>query len=197
MINVCASRNTQADLFPGKLRIGELFFDVPVDYQKPYGTTLRVFARSVSRFNKPLEPTKEETNLPWLLFLQGGPGFGCSPPQNYSWIDPILTKGYQVSDQRSSLSRLYNVTPNFNHQVLFVDQRGTGLSSTITAATLACQGDAVKQAEYLKHFRADNIVRDCEAIRYLLTEDLPPDQRKWSIMGQSFGGFCALTYLSL
>lgn len=79
---------------------------------------------------------------------------------------------------------------------MFLDQRGTGLSSTITAGTLARQGDAIKQAEYLKNFRADNIVRDCEAIRGVLTAEYPEEERKWSIIGQSFGGFCALTYLS-
>ncbi|KAJ5093848.1 Proline iminopeptidase [Penicillium angulare] len=160
---------------PGKLRVSELFFDVPVDYSKPQDDTLRLFARSVSRFNKPVEPTKEESKQPWLVYLQGGPGFGCSAPQNYGWIEPVLNKGYQV---------------------LFLDQRGTGLSSTLTAGTLARQGNAIQQAEYLKHFRADNIVRDCEAIRKCLTEEYPEDQRKWSVMGQSFGGFCAITYIS-
>ncbi|KAJ5081609.1 Proline iminopeptidase [Penicillium alfredii] len=160
---------------PGKLRVAELFFDVPVDYSKPNDGTLRLFARSVSRLNKPVEPTKEETKLPWLVYLQGGPGFGCGAPQNYGWVELALNKGYQV---------------------LFLDQRGTGLSSTITAATLARHGNAIKQAEYLKNFRADSIVRDCEAIRRFLTEDYPENQRKWSIIGQSFGGFCAVTYLS-
>jgi hypothetical protein len=61
---------------------------------------------------------------------------------------------------------------------------------------LARQGDAIKQAEYLKKFRADNIVRDCEAIRNFLTLEYPEGQRAWSIIGQSFGGFCAATYLS-
>ena len=45
-------------------------------------------------------------------------------------------------------------------------------------------------------FRADSIVRDCEAIRSCLTADYPMDRRKWSVIGQSFGGFCAVTYLS-
>ncbi|GMF75568.1 unnamed protein product [Aspergillus oryzae] len=81
--------------------------------------------------------------------------------------------------------------------VLFLDQRGTGLSSTISAGTLALKGNAIKQAEYLKNFRADNIVRDCEAVRRCLTVDYPEDKRKWSIIGQSFGGFCAVTYLSM
>lgn len=70
------------------------------------------------------------------------------------------------------------------------------MSTTITAATLQRRGDAEKQAEYLRHFRADNIVRDCEAVRKLLTADYPEDLQKWSALGQSYGGFCATTYLS-
>jgi pimeloyl-ACP methyl ester carboxylesterase len=80
--------------------------------------------------------------------------------------------------------------------MLYLDQRGTGLSTPISADTLALQGDAQQQADYLKHFRADNIVKDCEAIRKTLTEDYPSELKKWSIFGQSFGGFCAFTYLS-
>lgn len=49
----------------------------------------------------------------------------------------------------------------------------------------------------MKNFRADNIVRDCEAIRRCLTADYPEEKRKWSVIGQSFGGFCAETYLSM
>lgn len=40
-------------------------------------------------------------------------------------------------------------------------------------------------------------VKDCEHIRKALIgtkED--PEDRKWTILGQSFGGFCAITYLS-
>ncbi|KAJ5927777.1 Proline iminopeptidase [Penicillium verhagenii] len=165
---------------PGKMRVAEWFFDVPVDYSKlpAEGNTLRLFVRSVSRLDTPVEQaSKEESKspIPWLVYLQGGPGFGCGPPQNYAWVDSVLNKGYHV---------------------LFLDQRGTGLSQTITAETLARQGNAIQQAEYLKNFRADNIVNDCEALRLDLTKDYPEDQRKWSIMGQSFGGFCATTYLS-
>lgn len=89
-----------------------------------------------------------------------------------------------------------NIILNKGYQILYLDQRGTGLSSTITADTLALQGDAGKQADYLKKFRADSIVRDCEAIRLALTEAYPEELKKWSVLGQSFGGFCALTYLS-
>ena len=40
-------------------------------------------------------------------------------------------------------------------------------------------------------------VKDCEFIRKeLLGHKESPEDRKWTIMGQSFGGFCAITYLS-
>ena len=118
---------------------------------------------------------KKKTEKPWMMYLQGGPGCPCRPPQRMGITDAILDRGYQM---------------------LYLDQRGTGLSTPISADTLALQGDAQKQADYLKHFRADNIVRDCEAIRKTLTKDYPSELKKWSIFGQSFGGFCAFTYLS-
>ena len=61
---------------------------------------------------------------------------------------------------------------------------------------MANEGGPAKQASLLTKFRADSIVKDCEAIRKVLTEDFPEDKKKWSIMGQSFGGFCAVNYLS-
>ena len=39
--------------------------------------------------------------------------------------------------------------------------------------------------------RADNIVRDAEAVRLELVKG------SMSVMGQSFGGFCIFTYLSM
>lgn len=57
-------------------------------------------------------------------------------------------------------------------------------------------GDEEKQVDYLTCFRADSIVKDCEAIRKALTLDYPDHKKKWSVLGQSFGGFCITTYLS-
>lgn len=82
------------------------------------------------------------------------------------------------------------------YELLLLDYRGTGLSSTISANTLELVGGPQEQADYLKYFRADNIVRDCEAVRRFLTKDYPPEKQKWSIFGQSFGGMTSLTYLS-
>lgn len=72
-----------------------------------------------------------------------------------------------------------------------MDQRGTGLSSPVSFQTLSSLGSPEAQARYLSHFRADAIAADAEAIR----KELIGDER-WSVLGQSFGGFCALRYLS-
>ena len=69
-----------------------------------------------------------------------------------------------------------------------LDQRGTGRSTPVGALPGL---SAAEQAEYLKHFRADSIVRDAEAIRAELGVE------RWSVLGQSFGGFCVMTYLSI
>jgi pimeloyl-ACP methyl ester carboxylesterase len=74
-----------------------------------------------------------------------------------------------------------------------------GLSTPITAATLVrlAGPSASAQAAYLRHFRADNCVRDLEAVRKCLTEESAnEDSKKWSVMGQSYGGFVAVSYLS-
>ena len=49
------------------------FFGVPLDHQRPDGEQIEVFAREV------VAADKADADLPWLLFLQGGPGFGAPP----------------------------------------------------------------------------------------------------------------------
>ncbi|TVY32439.1 Proline iminopeptidase, partial [Lachnellula subtilissima] len=170
--------DSKSHLIPGKLQVTELFFQVPRDYSNPSLGTIRVFARSVIKHERTAGSVNgkgETEQKPWLLWLQGGPGKGCQPPQASGITKLILDRGYQM---------------------LYMDQRGTGLSSPITAETLALQGDTQAQADYLKLFRADSIVADCEAIRHVLTRNYPVELKKWRIWGQSFGGYCALTYLS-
>jgi pimeloyl-ACP methyl ester carboxylesterase len=85
------------------------------------------------------------------------------------------------------------------YQVLLIDQRGTGLSSQISAESLneLFKTDEEK-ATYLTHFRADSIVKDCEVVRKELTKDRSKeDEQRITLLGQSFGGFCITTYLSL
>lgn len=117
-----------------------------------------------------VDAAKADANLPRLLFLQGGPG----------------GKGHRPKDRSSWLGRALE-----DFRVVILDQRGTGLSTPANRQTLARRGGPEAQAEYLSHFRADAIVADAERLRRELQGDEP-----WSVLGQSFGGFCTLTYLS-
>jgi pimeloyl-ACP methyl ester carboxylesterase len=107
---------------------------------------------------------------PLLVYLQGGPG-GESP---------------RPTRHPSSPGWLERALTDF--RVLMLDQRGTGRSTPIgTLPGLT----ASAQADHLAHFRADAIVRDAERIR----EELGVE--RWSVLGQSFGGLCVMTYLSI
>lgn len=108
---------------------------------------------------------------PYLVYLQGGPGQESPRPT------PGPT-GPAPGWLRRALA---------DYRVLLLDQRGTGRSTPI--GTLPGMSPE-QQAAYLGHFRADAIVRDAEWIRAALGAG------RWSVLGQSFGGFCALTYLS-
>jgi pimeloyl-ACP methyl ester carboxylesterase len=148
---------------PGTV-VTEHTFAVPLDHDIPDGERIEVFAREVVAVDKAGE------TLPWLLFQQGGPGFGGPRPLGRDmWLDRALR----------------------DYRVLLLDQRGTGRSTPANRQSLACFDSPQAQAAYLAHFRADNIVRDSELIRRTLIGDEP-----WSVLGQSFGGFCTVTYLS-
>src|SRR6478672_12258456 len=147
---------------PGTV-LNDRFFAVPLDHQRPDGEQIEVFAREV------VAADKADADLPWLLFLQGGPGFAAQRPEGReSWLNRALE----------------------DYRVLLLDQRGTGRSSPANRKTLGRLGSPQAQADYLSHFRADSIVLDAELIRRELTGE------PWSVLGQSFGGMCAVTYLS-
>jgi len=141
-------------------------FTVPLDHQRPDGEQIEVFAREVA----PAGRRDSDPGLPWLLYLQGGPGFGSPRPfGRESWLSRALD----------------------DYRVLLLDQRGTGRSTPASRHTLARLGSPRAQADYLSLLRADSIVADAELIRRRLTGGQP-----WSVLGQSFGGFCTVTYLS-
>lgn len=74
------------------------------------------------------------------------------------------------------------------YRVVLLDQRGTGRSTPATRQTLR---DLADPAAHLRNFRADGVVADAELLRRHLAGDRP-----WSVLGQSYGGFCAVSYLS-
>ena len=137
-------------------------FSLPLDHDHPGGESITVFAREVA------DPGG--TDRPFLVFLQGGPGSEAPRPTRHPSSPGWLERALQ------------------DFRVLMLDQRGTGRSTPVGALPGL---SAAEQADYLKHFRADSIVRDAEAIRAELGVD------RWSVLGQSFGGFCVMTYLSI
>jgi pimeloyl-ACP methyl ester carboxylesterase len=107
---------------------------------------------------------------PLLVFLQGGPGSEAPRPIATPRGPGWLTRALR------------------DFRVVMLDQRGTGRSTPVGALP---GRTPQQQAEYLTHFRADSIVRDAELVRAALGAE------RWSVLGQSFGGLCAFTYLSL
>ena len=107
------------------------------------------------------------SDRPYLVFFQGGPGSEAVRPV------PPLAGAWERALK--------------DYRIVMLDQRGTGRSTPVS--TLPGRSPE-EQAEYLAHHRADAIVRDAEAFRQHLGVD------RWSVLGQSFGGFCVTCYLS-
>ncbi|MCL2463880.1 MAG: alpha/beta hydrolase, partial [Micrococcales bacterium] len=118
-----------------------------------------------------VDPARAADDLPLLLFLQGGPG-GMSPR-------PMPGTGWWTTALRT-------------HRLVLLDQRGTGRSSRVDGRAIARFADARTAADYLACFRQDAIVNDAEHLRATVYGG-----RRWSILGQSYGGFLTLRYLSV
>ncbi|RAG86138.1 proline iminopeptidase [Streptacidiphilus pinicola] len=149
---------------PG-LAVADHLFTVPLNHADPAGASIQVFARAVA------DPARAGEQLPWLLYLQGGPGGKSPRPLNA--VDGWLSRALKT------------------HRVLLLDQRGTGRSTPITARSAEQYVSAQDLADQLTFFRADSVVADAELIRHQLAGG-----ERWETLGQSYGGFITLTYLS-
>ena len=158
---------------PG-LHIEDRSIKVPLDWagHEPGhgfdGESISLFYRVVTA------PEHVHDDLPLLVFLQGGPG-GSGPrplgPSSDGWIEEAIK----------------------HFRVVLPDQRGTGRSSRVDTHVIeGMDGDGKAGAAFLKRFLADSIVRDFEHLRR--TEF---GGARWVTLGQSYGGFLTLTYLSL
>ncbi len=146
-----------------------------------------------------------------------GLGKGCG-----SWADAALHEiGYRrivLMDQRGTgkSTPITKQTLEQKFPYLFLLDNDddmtrieTALSNTMSPKPdiEKVQNAADEVTEYLSHFRADNIVYDSEFIRNALMAPLSFDDENSSIessdpkpwgcsLGQSYGGFCQMTYLS-
>lgn len=117
-----------------------------------------------------VDATRRDDDLPLMVFLQGGPG-GKSPR-------PLGNDGFLAS----AIKRF---------RVILPDQRGTGRSTPLAGHDLA-ELSPGEGAHLLALHRADAIVRDFEALRQHCFAGRP-----WVTLGQSYGGFLTLHYLSV
>lgn len=137
---------------------------VPLDHDRPERGEIVVSAREV------VARDRRADRLPWLLWLQGGPGNRAERPVSRSpWLAEVLGR----------------------FRVLLLDQRGTGRSTPVTRQTVDRFASPADLADHLALHRADSIVRDAELVRRALL-----GERTWTVLGESYGGFCAVSYLS-
>ncbi|NBE95454.1 alpha/beta hydrolase [Nonomuraea sp. KC401] len=116
-----------------------------------------------------VDPARDAEDLPCLLYLQGGPGGkGPRPTGTSGWLGQALE----------------------TYRVILLDQRGTGRSSRVDGRMMSALSPR-EGAGHLALFRADSIVADAEHLRTTVFGG-----RRWSTLGQSYGGFLTLTYLS-
>lgn len=162
---------------PG-IHIEENSIEVPLSWEDLDPRDLREVRKakkmeSLSFFYRVLTaPEHVNDQLPLLLFLQGGPGGKSPRPISVSsdgWFKEALK----------------------HFSIILPDQRGTGKSSPVTGETILSRGTPQEQSDFLHHFLADSIVKDCEYLRQEVFSG-----RKWATLGQSYGGFLTLTYLS-
>lgn len=106
-------------------------------------------------------------DLPVLVYLQGGPGFPAPRPVDQT--SGVIGEALK------------------NYRVILLDQRGTGRSHRIDGNSPA-EDRSVDRLELL---RQEHIVKDAELLREAL------GITRWSLFGQSFGGFCITSYCSL
>ena len=128
--------------------------------------------RTIALFAREIvRPSRARDDLPVLLYLQGGPGGKALRPvtKHDAWLPDALDR----------------------YRVVLLDQRGTGRSTPLQASDAAGWATAEQGRDLLLRLRADSIVRDAEFLR-----EHEFGVPRWSTLGQSYGGFLTLTYLS-
>ncbi|MDR0989833.1 MAG: alpha/beta hydrolase [Propionibacteriaceae bacterium] len=116
------------------------------------------------------DPNRRGDDLPLLLFLPDGPGRPSPrPTPELAWLRQAVE----------------------HYRVILPDPRGTGRSSLIDGEDIARFDDPAEAAWYLGRFLADAVVRDLEHLRIKVLGG-----RRWTTLGDGYGGFLTLTYLS-
>ncbi|KAK1832065.1 Alpha/Beta hydrolase protein [Podospora conica] len=172
----------------------EFEFKVPLDYSKPASMRDGKISLHATLVYDDVTDPKHAAFKPVPVPVKAGPG--VEPGSSHPWKGILQSRkkkdlllylcgGPGDANPWSKIPPLLRVALEDGYHVLFVDYRGTGKDSIVTPD---------KDAEFISMFRQDNIVRDLEAIRLCLEKDEPG--LKFTLLGQSFGGWVITTYLS-
>ena len=113
---------------------------------------------------------RRHDDLPLLVYLPDGPGWPAPRPvPDVAWLAEAVK----------------------TYRVILPDPRGTGRSNPVDGEDMARFDNPPEAAWYLRRFLADSIIRDVDQVRRQQYAGRP-----WTVLGQGFGGFLALTYLS-
>lgn len=150
-----------------------------------------------------------------MLYLEGGPGFGAPTPiaglsLDSSWASKAISHYSRIvlMDQRGT-GRSTPITKQRLEQdfpdLFALDDKDSSELPSLQELVEAFpeEHDKVQNAlqeatDFMAQFRADNIVRDAEDIKdALMLPASNDDSRPYGCaLGQSFGGFCLMTYMS-
>lgn len=152
-----------------------------------------------------------------LLYLQGGPGFGAPTPVvglslTASWASEALTHYSRLilMDQRGT-GRSTPITKQRLEldfvDMFLLDEKDTSelpsldeLQDTFPSECNTVKKTVQEATQFMAQFRADSIVIDAEDIKEALllpfTSDNDSPRPYGCALGQSYGGFCLMTYLS-
>jgi len=154
------------------------FITVPLDYSRPDGPQIKVFYRLIPAYHS----TPEDTSKPIIVVMNGGPGIPTKVyrPMDFNYDDP--------SDKKNGKFDRFKFLLN-DFRILLVDQRGTDGYS----APLAMDAPNLRPEFVIKYFSTDSQAKD-----YLKAiETLIPQNEKFFIIAQSYGGMIGMKYLTL
>ena len=153
------------------------FVTVPLDYTNPDGEKIDIFYRLIPAYGTDIN----DSSKPIIVVFNGGPGI---PSSAYRALDFDYE---HPASEKNGFDRFKFILKT--HRVLIADQRGTdGQSAPIDLEAATLDGHAVA-----KYFSSDAQAKDYLAV----IEAVIPQNEKFLIISQSYGGMVGMQYLSL
>lgn len=185
---------------PG-LVISDKTIQVPLDYSGKLPGTIEVFYRVVTHRNK------LDLHQNYLLYLQGGPGFEAPRPLDCSgWIKAASNFFTIILLDQRGTGHSTPITAR-NLKDIGSPQDQAKYLKCFRADSIIRDAEAIRLALFSSSNSSDgnqpSILVSSQPSPVEVKASVEPNSKpilkskKWSILGQSFGGFCCVTYLSM